>query len=109
MRSSLFGFSRGAYTARSVAGMIGSVGLITREALLSNRLPEALDRYRTGRLDPTDDAGGRENSDASAHPPEDGLLSTPPGDQPTLPIMPARCERCRRHGEPNRKISSPSS
>jgi uncharacterized protein (DUF2235 family) len=51
----LFGFSRGAYTARSVAGMIGSVGLITREALLGNRLPEALDRYKNWPADPTDD------------------------------------------------------
>jgi uncharacterized protein (DUF2235 family) len=51
----LFGFSRGAYTARSVAGMIGSVGLITREALLGNRLAEALDRYKNWPADPTDD------------------------------------------------------
>jgi uncharacterized protein (DUF2235 family) len=51
----LFGFSRGAYTARSVAGMIGGVGLITREALLDNRLAEALDRYKNWPADPTDE------------------------------------------------------
>ena len=42
----LFGFSRGAYTARSVAGMIGTIGLLTREALVHNHLAEALDRYK---------------------------------------------------------------
>jgi hypothetical protein len=42
----VFGFSRGAYTARSLVGMIGRVGLLTTEALISNQLPEAVDRYR---------------------------------------------------------------
>jgi uncharacterized protein (DUF2235 family) len=46
----IFGFSRGAYTARSVAGMIGYVGLLTRDALVRGDLPEALERYRN-RLD----------------------------------------------------------
>src|SRR5207342_778956 len=41
-----FGFSRGAYTARSIVGMIGRVGLLTRDALVDGKLPEAVDRYR---------------------------------------------------------------
>ncbi len=50
----IFGFSRGAYTARSLGGMIGNVGLLTRHALVAEKLPEAVARYR--RVDP---AGGR--------------------------------------------------
>jgi uncharacterized protein (DUF2235 family) len=42
----VFGFSRGAYTARSLVGMIGRVGLLTRQSLISEHLPEAVDRYR---------------------------------------------------------------
>ncbi|MGW6006893.1 DUF2235 domain-containing protein [Oerskovia enterophila] len=49
----VFGFSRGAYTARSVAGMIASVGLLTADALADRRAgnllaeAEALYRDRT--------------------------------------------------------------
>ncbi|MGZ4468400.1 MAG: DUF2235 domain-containing protein [Nocardioidaceae bacterium] len=42
----VFGFSRGAYTARSLVGMMTRVGLITREALVADKLPEAVNRYR---------------------------------------------------------------
>ena len=35
----VFGFSRGAYTARSLVGMIGRVGLLTRESLIRDHLP----------------------------------------------------------------------
>lgn len=42
----IFGFSRGAYTARSLAGMVGKVGLVTREAMIDGRLHEAGERYR---------------------------------------------------------------
>jgi Uncharacterized alpha/beta hydrolase domain (DUF2235) len=42
----VFGFSRGAYTARSLVGMIGRVGLLTRQSLIAGQLPEAVDRYR---------------------------------------------------------------
>ena len=42
----VFGFSRGAYTARSLAGMVGKVGLLTRRALVQEKLPEAVDRYK---------------------------------------------------------------
>src|SRR4029079_2131271 len=41
-----FGFSRGAYTARSLVGMIGFIGLLTRESLIANKLPEAVARYQ---------------------------------------------------------------
>lgn len=42
----IIGFSRGAYTARSVAGMLGHVGLLTKESLVQDRLPEAVHRYQ---------------------------------------------------------------
>lgn len=42
----VFGFSRGAYTARSLAGMVGKVGLLTRRALVQEKLPEAVERYK---------------------------------------------------------------
>ncbi|HET6561839.1 MAG TPA: DUF2235 domain-containing protein [Marmoricola sp.] len=42
----VFGFSRGAYTARSLGGMIGKVGLLTRRALVEEKLPEAVERYQ---------------------------------------------------------------
>lgn len=42
----VFGFSRGAYTARSVVGMIGLVGLLTPDALVADQLDDAERRYR---------------------------------------------------------------
>ena len=45
----LFGFSRGAWTARSVSGMIGALGLLTREGL--PKFPEIYMDF-THRLDP---------------------------------------------------------
>lgn len=44
----VIGFSRGAYTARSLVGMVGRVGLLTREALVADKLGEAVDRYQAG-------------------------------------------------------------
>ncbi len=44
----VFGFSRGAYTARSLVGMIGRIGLLTRDALVADKLEEAEARYRAG-------------------------------------------------------------
>lgn len=44
----VFGFSRGAYTARSLVGMIGRVGLLTRDALVADKLDQAEKRYRAG-------------------------------------------------------------
>ncbi len=41
----LFGFSRGAFAARSISGMIGKVGLVPRSEL--KYLPRALDAYRS--------------------------------------------------------------
>ncbi len=42
----IVGFSRGAYTARSVAGMVGRVGLLTKVALVEERLPAAVHMYQ---------------------------------------------------------------
>lgn len=40
----IFGFSRGAYTARSLAGLIRSVGILDRDRI--HMLPEAIKRYQ---------------------------------------------------------------
>jgi uncharacterized protein (DUF2235 family) len=42
----IIGFSRGAYTARSVAGMLAKVGLLTKVSLVQERLPEAVRLYQ---------------------------------------------------------------
>lgn len=42
----ILGFSRGAYTARSVAGMIGRVGLLTKVSLVEEKLPAAVRLYQ---------------------------------------------------------------
>lgn len=42
----LIGFSRGAYTARSLGGMLAKVGLLTRVALVEERLPAAVHLYQ---------------------------------------------------------------
>lgn len=52
----IFGFSRGAYTARSLAGMIGKVGLLKREAMIAGLLHEVGLRYRHGPEEPWPDA-----------------------------------------------------
>ncbi|MFQ6393924.1 DUF2235 domain-containing protein [Nocardia sp. KC 131] len=38
----IFGFSRGAYTARSLAGLIGRIGIMTPEAMIDGKYPQAL-------------------------------------------------------------------
>ena len=57
----VFGFSRGAYTARSVVGMIGKVGLLTRRALVEEKLPEAVARYK--RRDPAEGKYGQSTAE----------------------------------------------
>lgn len=42
----IIGFSRGAYTARSVAGMIARIGLLTKRSLVEERLPAAVRLYQ---------------------------------------------------------------
>jgi len=42
----ILGFSRGAYTARSLGGMLAKVGLLTKVALVEERLPEAVHLYQ---------------------------------------------------------------
>jgi len=58
-RISLFGFSRGAYAARSLAGMIGRVGLVDGRDLDAGEraaaVRRAYDRYRALREVPVDD------------------------------------------------------
>lgn len=46
----ILGFSRGAYTARSVAGMLATVGLLTKVALVEERLPEAVHLYQRTKM-----------------------------------------------------------
>lgn len=41
----IFGFSRGAYTARSLSGFIRSTGIVARDDL--SLIPKAIERYRT--------------------------------------------------------------
>ncbi len=54
----IFGFSRGAYTARSLAGMIRSTGIIPRDRL--DYIPRAVLRYKTFG-DPTTKPGSEES------------------------------------------------
>ncbi|MDF3311610.1 DUF2235 domain-containing protein [Rhodococcus sp. T2V] len=42
----VFGFSRGAYTARSLVGMIAAIGLLTPDGVVRNRLGSAITVYR---------------------------------------------------------------
>ncbi len=44
----LFGFSRGAYSARSLGGFVYSCGLIPRERITENTIEEAFEVYREG-------------------------------------------------------------
>ena len=50
----VFGFSRGAFTARSLVGMIGYVGLITKLALVHDKLSPARDFYKSRKRDDDD-------------------------------------------------------
>ncbi|HEY9313317.1 DUF2235 domain-containing protein [Williamsia sp.] len=50
----VFGFSRGAYTARSLAGMINAIGLLKPEGLVANRLSTAMPLYRSRPADDED-------------------------------------------------------
>jgi hypothetical protein len=47
----VFGFSRGAFTARSLVGMVGYVGLITKLALVHDQLVKARDFYKERKQD----------------------------------------------------------
>jgi uncharacterized protein (DUF2235 family) len=47
----VFGFSRGAFTARTLVGMIGYVGLITKRALVDDQLSKARDFYKGRKKD----------------------------------------------------------
>ena len=48
----LFGFSRGAYAVRSLAGMIGRIGLLKAEHMSNRRVQRAFRHYENGRNAP---------------------------------------------------------
>lgn len=50
----IFGFSRGAYTARSLSGMIHRLGIITYEAMIRGKYKEAQRIYRQRKKHPDD-------------------------------------------------------
>ncbi|MFF2557163.1 DUF2235 domain-containing protein [Nocardia sp. NPDC058058] len=50
----IFGFSRGAYTARSLAGMINRLGILTYKAMIDGKYPDALKIYHTRKVNPDD-------------------------------------------------------
>lgn len=63
----LFGFSRGAYTARSLAGMIAKAGLVRRGCL--SAIPEALALYRDPDADDAAACAFRRSTGVGALPP----------------------------------------
>ncbi|WP_081635400.1 DUF2235 domain-containing protein [Nocardia sp. BMG111209] len=50
----VFGFSRGAFTARSLVGMINRLGLLSTDAMIEQAYPEALAIYRQRKAHPDD-------------------------------------------------------
>ncbi|MCU1645647.1 MAG: Glutathione transferase [Nocardia sp.] len=50
----IFGFSRGAFTARSLAGMINRLGILTYTAMIDGKYPDALKIYQTRKAHPDD-------------------------------------------------------
>ncbi|MBO1065745.1 MULTISPECIES: DUF2235 domain-containing protein [Nostocales] len=57
----LFGFSRGAYTVRSLAGMIHCSGLLSRQYI--TRVPQAYELYRNRNVKPKDDKARKYRED----------------------------------------------
>ncbi|MFW6093164.1 MAG: DUF2235 domain-containing protein [Pseudomonadota bacterium] len=57
----LFGFSRGAYTVRSLAGLVNACGIVARDRI--RRIPRAMDIYRDRTLRPGDDEAIRFRED----------------------------------------------
>lgn len=60
----LFGFSRGAYTVRSLGGLLRSCGIVERNKL--NLVPKAMDLYRDNKIGPSDQPCIRFRRDNSA-------------------------------------------
>ncbi|WP_460727498.1 DUF2235 domain-containing protein [Nocardia heshunensis] len=50
----IFGFSRGAYTARSLAGMINRLGILKYDAMIHGKYPKVLEIYQTRKKHPDD-------------------------------------------------------
>ncbi len=62
----LFGFSRGAFTARSIGGMIRKCGILRRDHI--DQYVQALTMYRSDVIHPDDDAAFQFRSDFSENP-----------------------------------------
>ena len=56
----LFGFSRGAYAARSIAGLIDQIGLLKKEAATERRVRRAFRYYQQGKQSAAREAFSRE-------------------------------------------------
>jgi uncharacterized protein (DUF2235 family) len=82
-RVAVFGFSRGAYTARSLAGMVARVGLVDGTGLGPQEVTDAVDRayerYRAFRTTPVDPSSRRPCNRARGPSPR----STPTGRRTT--------------------------
>jgi uncharacterized protein (DUF2235 family) len=50
----VFGFSRGAYIARSLTGLINRIGLLTADAMIEGKYPEAMRIFRQRKAHPDD-------------------------------------------------------
>ncbi|WP_433786779.1 DUF2235 domain-containing protein [Actinomycetospora sp. CA-101289] len=85
---SLFGFSRGAYLARSLAGMVGRIGIVDRTALdgeaLEAAVAAAYGRYKTHKAELR--AARRTGRDAPPEPAADDVL--PLAYDPRSPDVP---------------------
>ena len=91
-RISLFGFSRGAYTARSLAGMIGRVGIVDRTGLDDGQrdaaVRRAYERYRALRAELRDQRsdGRRTGPEMVVAPGSDELPLVYHPDSPDIPV-----------------------
>lgn len=81
----VFGFSRGAYTARSLVGLVRSTGIIDRDRM--HLLPEAVARYRT-RRDPRTHPDSNQSHDFRARLSLRVVTSQPEADYRLLEGMP---------------------
>ncbi|MFI6869014.1 DUF2235 domain-containing protein [Nocardia sp. NPDC050406] len=65
----LFGFSRGAYVARALAGLIDKVGIMTSQSVIDGRLGQALGLYRQRSHRPWDPPAWKEFRREHSHHP----------------------------------------
>jgi len=50
----IFGFSRGAYIARSLSGLLNRIGLLTADAMIDGKFPDAMRIFRQRKAHPDD-------------------------------------------------------